>query len=71
MTPLIDALPINWLMNLFGARSMDGAAATVKFNARRLEIEAAEIQYASHCRLEVVHHVLILHAQDLDRKSVV
>jgi hypothetical protein len=44
---------------------MDGAAGTVKFDACRLEFEAAEIQYSSHCRLEAVHHVLVLDSQDL------
>jgi len=43
---------------------MDGAAATVKLDARRLEFEAAEIEDAAHGRLDGVHEVLVLDSQD-------
>src|SRR6516162_2432430 len=61
--PLVEALAIDRLSHLLGARRAHAAPVLVERYALRLELQAAELQQAAHAALEIVHHVLVVHAQ--------
>src|ERR1700722_4419735 len=62
-TPLVEALFVDRPAHLLRARRAHAALGLVVFETRGLEVESAEIEYAPHVPLEVVHHVLVLDAQ--------
>src|SRR3984885_13927045 len=62
-TPLVETLFEDRPAHLFRARRAHAALGLVVLETRRLEVEAAEIEYAPHVPLEGVHHILVLDAQ--------
>src|ERR1700730_3031322 len=71
IAPLIQALAIDRLPHLLRTCSVDPAFRLVEIDARRFEIEIAEIQDAAHIRLEILDDVFVLYAQYLARKRLV
>ena len=65
VSPPIDAFAENGQANLFRTRGADSPLGPIKLNTRGFKLEAAEIQYPADVTLEVLNHVLMLHAQDL------
>src|SRR3569833_2448752 len=63
VAPLVEAFPEDRQPDLLGAGGEHAALGLVEFEARRLELESAELQQTPHVALEVVHHVLVLDSQ--------
>src|ERR1700733_14366729 len=70
-TPLVETLFEDRPAHLLRARRAHAALGLVVFETRGLEVEAAEIEYAPHVPLEVIHHILVLDAQHLAGKHCI
>src|SRR5260221_6556008 len=62
--PLIEPFPINRLAHLLRACRAYAALGLVELNARRLELQAAEVENPPHAAFEIIDHVLMLDSKD-------
>src|SRR6267142_1187936 len=66
--PLVDALLIYGLAHSLGTGRAHATLGLVKLETRRLELEAAELEYPPYVVLEVLDYVLVLDTQNLSRE---
>src|ERR1700681_964113 len=66
--PLVDALLIYGLAHLLGTGRAHATLGLVKLETRRLELEAAELEYPPYVALEALDYVLVLDTQNLSRE---
>src|SRR5207249_2922267 len=63
VTPLVQTLAVDRLADLLRARGTHAAFGPVELDARGLEFELAIVEQAANIAFQVIHQVLVLHAQ--------
>src|SRR5579859_4595630 len=69
--PLVEALLVYRLAHLLRARRSHASLRLIELEARRLELEAAELEDTAHVGIEIFDHILVIHAQDLPGQRLV